>query len=78
MDLLIPHLDLMPVLRAMGHRGGLKAVEKHVGLETPLADDVNGGMAVDLWAAFREQGDMPSLPQLLDYNIEDARPLNIS
>jgi hypothetical protein len=74
MDLLIPHLDLMPVLRAMGHRGGLKAVEKRVGLKRALGD-VNGGAAVDLWTRFREQGDMPSLRKLLDYNIEDARSL---
>jgi len=74
MDLLIPHLDLMPVMRALGHRGGLKAVENRLGIER-LTGDTNGRTAVDLWTRFADQGDVDCLRRLLCYNAEDALSL---
>lgn len=74
MDLLVPHLDLMPVMRALGHRGGLKVVEKCLGLKR-TTDSMNGRTAVDLWDRFRQQSDGRSLRKLLEYNLEDAHSL---
>lgn len=74
MDLLVSHLDLMPVMRACGYRGGLKAVQRQLGQKRSTGD-INGRTAIDLWARFREQGDTLSLRRLLHYNAEDALAL---
>lgn len=71
----LPHLDLCPAGAAVGLRGGLKAVERQVGLGRP-ADVVglDGWDAVRLWEAY-ESGDDAALERLCRYNAEDVRNL---
>jgi uncharacterized protein YprB with RNaseH-like and TPR domain len=65
------HVDLMYVLRAVGLKGGLKGVERAVGLSRPdEVQDLDGWDAVRLWREFR-RGRVESLRTLLTYNLED-------
>lgn len=69
------HLDLLPVYRALGLRGGLKAVEKKLGLDRGDLDGVDGFMAVMLWREYRNTGNEKALETLLAYNAEDVLSL---
>ena len=66
------HLDLCPVLRSLGYRGGLKGCERALGLERPGLEDVDGAFAVMLWHAYRRTGAASALETLLAYNAEDV------
>ncbi|MFH0861991.1 MAG: ribonuclease H-like domain-containing protein [Candidatus Altiarchaeota archaeon] len=75
------HLDLMQPLRTLGYRGGLKAVEKELGL-TRGSDGVTGLDAVYLWHAYRSKKPVTvagrrvagedALRMLVDYNRDDT------
>lgn len=69
------HLDLLPVFRALGLRGGLKAVEKALGLSRDDLDGVDGWAAVALWRAYERTGDSRFLESLLAYNVADVLTL---
>lgn len=71
----LAHLDLFPVFRSLGIRGGLKKVEKHFGLERPGLDGVDGYMAVLLWREYLRAGCGNALETLLAYNAEDVLSL---
>jgi len=68
-----PHLDLMYLLRRLGLRGGLKRIERELGLlrEDDIAD-VNGYEAVRLWYRWERQGDVGALEKLCRYNAADV------
>ncbi|MDT7971462.1 MAG: ribonuclease H-like domain-containing protein [Armatimonadota bacterium] len=67
------HLDLCPLLRRLGLRGGLKAVERQVGLSrSPETDGLNGWDAVHLWWRYVDYNDERALATLLRYNREDV------
>ena len=69
------HLDLCFAARRIGLRGGLKSVERQVGLAR--ADDLmglTGWDAVLLWHQHR-QGDSQALERLLEYNRADIEQL---
>lgn len=68
------HLDLRPVFRALGLRGGLKAVEKRLGIDRGGLDGLDGLDAVRLWYAY-ERGDHTALETLLAYNAADVLSL---
>ena len=70
-DLRTPHLDLLPVLRQLGFRGGQKQVEKRLGLPREADEDGDGKEAVRLWQHY-EEGDSESLVRLARYNARDA------
>ncbi len=70
----IAHLDLLPVLHKLGYFGGLKKIEKILGI-VRQAKDMNGKVAIDLWDKYQKQKDILSLKNLLDYNMEDAKNL---
>jgi uncharacterized protein YprB with RNaseH-like and TPR domain len=70
--LLMAHLDLLPVFRALGLRGGLKKVEKELGLERGELDGVDGYTAVLLWREYARRGNARALETLLAYNAEDV------
>jgi len=72
MDFGQAHLDLLPVLNAMGCRGGLKAAERSLGIKRQACDGVDGAQAVLLWKRYIERGDLEALQLLTDYNAEDA------
>jgi uncharacterized protein YprB with RNaseH-like and TPR domain len=68
----IAHLDLYPVFRSLGIRGGLKKVEKQLGLDRHELDGVDGYMAILLWNEYLESGDERAVETLLAYNAEDV------
>ncbi len=66
------HIDLRYVMGKLGYRGGLKIIEKQLGLERPSeVDGFTGWEAVWLWDRFKE-GDSNSLELLLEYNRQDV------
>lgn len=69
------HLDLLPVFRAMGLRGGLKKVEKRLGLDRGELDGVDGMAAVWLWREYERSGNRRVLETLLAYNVADVLSL---
>lgn len=67
-----PHIDLMYGFRKLGIQGGLKKIEKRLGLARGDAIDGLGGYeAVKLWRAW-ERGDREALDRLLEYNRADV------
>ncbi len=66
------HIDLRFVLASLGYRGGLKAVERKLGLRRDEAiRDVDGFEAVRLWRR-HQRGDRAALGKLLLYNLTDV------
>ena len=66
------HIDLRFVLASLGHKGGLKAVERRLGLHRdPAIDGVDGFEAVRLWHRYR-RGDKAALETLILYNTTDV------
>lgn len=66
------HVDLCPLLRRLGHRGGLKRVEKQLGIARPdEVDGMSGLDAVRLWWQWK-RGDQEALGRLIAYNREDV------
>lgn len=69
------HIDLRYPLRRLGFAGGLKAIERRLGIgRSGETRDLTGLDAVRLWHAY-EQGDDHALDILLEYNAEDVRNL---
>jgi uncharacterized protein YprB with RNaseH-like and TPR domain len=66
-----PHTDLMYSCWQRNLKGGLKAVERQLGIARSLTD-VDGWVAVQLWHAYKETGCVNSLNKLLEYNKEDV------
>ena len=66
-----PHLDLMFDCWKNNLYGGLKAVERQLGIERRLKD-MNGWEAVKLWWKYVESFDLDALNTLLEYNKEDV------
>jgi uncharacterized protein YprB with RNaseH-like and TPR domain len=67
------HLDLCPTLRRLGLRGGLKKIEKQLGIcRVDEADGLNGLDAIRLWHAYSQRGDKRALDTLIAYNREDV------
>ncbi|AUX09693.1 hypothetical protein AArcSl_2068 [Halalkaliarchaeum desulfuricum] len=70
LDVTTPHLDLMYPCRKIDLSGGLKPIERELGIERELPD-VDGREAVRLWHRY-EDGDEDALDRLIAYNREDA------
>lgn len=67
------HLDLCPTLRNLGLRGGLKAIERQLGLKrSDQTQFLTGRDAVELWLRYQRYGDTKALNVLLTYNQEDV------
>jgi hypothetical protein len=66
-----PHTDLMYSCWQRDLKGGLKAVERQLGIERKLTD-VDGWVAVQLWNNYKQNGCANSLNKLLEYNKEDV------
>lgn len=66
------HIDLRYPLAALGYKGGLKKIERTLGLERegPVAF-LDGWCAVLLWQ-YHQQGVPRALETLLRYNLEDV------
>lgn len=68
----LAHFDVCVALRRLGHRGGLKRIEKELDLPRDEGlDGVDGSLAVALWARHRA-GDARALPTLERYCAEDV------
>jgi uncharacterized protein YprB with RNaseH-like and TPR domain len=66
------HLDLCPSLRRLGFSGGLKSIERQVGIERSReTSGLSGWDAVRLWREWR-YGSREALELLLRYNGEDV------
>jgi hypothetical protein len=67
-----PHVDLRHVCSRIGLNGGLKAIEKEVGIKRDEAvEGVSGSDAVYLWEQFKATKDTDYLNTLIKYNEED-------
>ncbi|MBY0328329.1 MAG: ribonuclease H-like domain-containing protein, partial [Gemmataceae bacterium] len=66
------HIDLRYPLKSLGLQGGLKGVEKQLGINRDELNDVNGYDAVLLWNEYKKKGDKAVLDTLLAYNIQDT------
>lgn len=70
------HLDLYHYTPLVGIKGGLKKVEKALGLERKT-EGMNGYDAVKLWKKWQEEGDRAALRKLILYNREDVVNLKV-
>ncbi len=70
LDVAVPHLDLMYPCKTVGLSGGLKRIERDIGLERDRPD-ISGRDAVRLWHQ-HEAGVDGALETLISYNREDA------
>ena len=68
------HTDLMYACWKKDLKGGLKAVERKLGIERKLKD-IDGFMAVRLWWDYINRNDKAALATLLAYNEEDVANL---
>jgi hypothetical protein len=67
------HLDLCPALREVGLKGGLKKIEKELGIARGEdTDGLNGRDAIYLWRRYERNGDEKALATLIAYNREDV------
>ncbi len=71
-DLAIPHLDLMPVLRQLGYRGGQKRCESSFDLSRAFSTGLDGRDAICLWQKWQHYQNQEAMEQLLLYNAEDV------
>ncbi len=67
------HFDLFQLSRILGVRGGLKKIERRMGVDRdPLIKEINGKSAIFLWKEYQKSRDNRFLETLLAYNIEDV------
>jgi uncharacterized protein YprB with RNaseH-like and TPR domain len=69
----VPHVDLMYPCRRLDLTGGLKAIEKEVGIDRD-EDDITGEDAVRLWRE-HQRGRDGALDTLVSYNRDDTENL---
>ena len=68
----IPNFDLRTVTRRLGLIGGLKKIEKKLGINRDkIIDKFNGGDAVTLWRMYKATGDDYYINLLIEYNEDD-------
>ena len=72
----IPHIDLRFVGRQAGLKGGLKSIERQLGISRPKdIVGLDGYEAVRLWKRWTRNNDEDALDRLVRYNIEDVENL---
>jgi uncharacterized protein YprB with RNaseH-like and TPR domain len=73
LPLIQPHIDLCTVGRQLGYRGGLKAIERRMGIERlPELQGFTGADAVRQWNRWRHRRDEGALELLVAYNEADC------
>lgn len=75
LEITTPHLDALYPCRRLDLTGGLKTVERRLGLERSLPD-LDGRDAVRLWHE-HERGEDGALETLIEYNQADTRNLQV-
>jgi len=73
LDVSMPHVDLMYPCRRLDLTGGLKEIERTVGIDRDRPD-LSGRDAVRLWHEY-ERGDEQALETLVSYNRDDTANL---
>lgn len=73
---LFPHRDLMYDCWRKKLRGGLKKVERQLGINRNIPD-VDGREAVRLWWRYVDSFDLDALNKLCEYNREDVVNLKV-
>jgi uncharacterized protein YprB with RNaseH-like and TPR domain len=70
----VPHWDLRHSCARVGLRGGLKQIERELGIKrsNPIIERMYGGDAITMWRMFRNSGDDYYLKLLIEYNEEDC------
>ena len=76
LESLFSHCDLMQNCWKNNLFGGLKAVERCLGIERKIKE-VNGYEAIRLWWQYVEYADSFALNKLLEYNKEDVLNLKV-
>jgi hypothetical protein len=71
----VPHIDLMYPCRRLDLTGGLKAIERSVGIDRDRPD-LSGRDAVRLWHQYERDGDEDALDTLVSYNRDDTANLS--
>jgi uncharacterized protein YprB with RNaseH-like and TPR domain len=72
------HVDLKHALRRLGLAGGLKAIEREMGIERDhRVEYMTGEDAVYLWRLWERQGKKNALDLLKEYNAADCMNLKI-
>ena len=67
------HLDLCPTFRDVGIKGGLKKIEKELGISRgEETDGLSGRDAITLWRRYERYSDDKALATLIAYNREDV------
>lgn len=69
------HHDLMHTCRRAGLRGGLKRIERELGIERADLPEMGGHDAVLLWRKYRQEASTAALDLLLEYNRADVENL---
>jgi uncharacterized protein YprB with RNaseH-like and TPR domain len=68
-----PHLDLCVLGRRLGYRGGLKAIERQLGISRMNElDGLSGDDAIRCWNRWRHRRDLEARALLLRYNEADC------
>jgi uncharacterized protein len=70
----VPHIDLCHVCRKLGLVGGLKTIEKGLGIQrmNRMVERLHCGDPAQLWRMFKGSGDDYYLKLLVEYNEEDV------
>lgn len=69
----VPHIDLRFAGAKAGLTGGLKSIEKELGIDRgEELDGVSGADALVLWSQYRKTGEQQFRDILLEYNAEDV------
>jgi hypothetical protein len=72
----VPHFDLRHGCARIGLRGGLKRIERSIGIGRPQeVEYVTGEEAAYLWKLWEREGNRNALSLLCRYNEEDTRNL---
>ncbi len=71
-----PHLDLMLFARSLGLGGGLKDMEKQLGIVRPQElQGMVGTEAIELWGRWRQKGELAAYQRLVSYCKTDCSNL---
>jgi len=71
------HKDVCMMKSKIGLKGGLKEIERKLGVEREEdIDGMKGGSAPELWRRYRRKGDREAMKKLLKYNRADLEKLH--
>lgn len=69
----VPNFDVKSVTDRLNLKGGLKEIEKTLGIKrNEIVENMYGGDALTLWRTYRATGDDYYLKLLVEYNEEDV------